>query len=154
MTTLKLGLNMSTGTLHQDALTSCTGVKSITVPQANTYFFHQSTGTGDIFGKKKANGVDAESVLWISVASTSITIPASVTAIGRTALQSCPGLTSVTVASGSTTFKVGCSGKVVLDNWNGGFYRARFAIGSAVEITIDSTVTHLESTCFRGSEPQ
>lgn len=142
MHTLELGKRLQN--FDKGAIISCTALTAINIHSENTYFYHKTEKTGQIFGKKQSGSTNPQSILWISMTSKEIAIPGTVTEIGDTIFQSCPNLTSISVESTSMTFSVQCGGLVVCSN-NGSIGMS--VAGGAVDIVINSPVKFLSARC-------
>jgi len=150
-------------TIGSNAFQNCTNLQSITLPLVGTSA-NTTTYFGALFGANsqtnQTTAVDTHKSLktvvitrsgnntipdyafqnWTSL--TSITIPNSVTSIGRSAFQDCSGLTSINIPNSVTSIGwyafQGCTGLTSV----GG-------TGSGASINIPSSVTNIDSEAFR-----
>ena len=156
----------------------CTGLTSVTIPNSVTSIeegafslvnniVYSGSATGSPWGAKSVNGyVDGylvysdnskTTLLGCSSAAIEITIPNSVTSIGRSAFSYCSGLTSVTIPNsvtsiGRSAFSL-CSGltSVTIPNSVTSIGEWAFSYCSGLtSVTIPNSVTSIGSSAFAG----
>ena len=131
------------------AFDGCTGLTSITIPNSVTsigeWAFSSCTGLTSIYvAEDNLNYASIDGVLYSKDKKTlikcpegktgSITIPNSVTSIGRQAFRDCTGLTSVTIPNSVTSIESS----------------AFFGCTGLTSITIPNSVTSIENSAFKG----
>ena len=165
--------------IGEQAFSGCTGLTSVTIPNNVTSIgwgafknvpniIYDGTATGTPWGAKSVNGyvegyfvykdaTKAALLVCSSTATGAITIPNSVTSIGKSAFEYCTGLTSITIPNSVTSIGEGafeyCTGLTFITIPNSvtsiGEDAFRGCTG-LTSITIPNGITSIESGTFFG----
>ena len=142
--TLRIGSGLRY--ISSDTFSGLSALTTIELSSENHYLYHRGDENGQIFGKNQEGTDTPLSIIWISVASTAITIPGTVTEIGYFLLQNSPLLTSLSVEQSSSTYATACGGLVLCSK---DLTYAYCAAGSLESLVVSSTVTAIGSACCR-----